>query len=137
MRWKRRAGGETRVFQHCLQSLQSCPVSWKRQKKSSLGKASSFSSKGWWARTQVVRGLQEALGRVVGMGEHDDVYATVGGNEWISTPRRLLVASLLTVLCACTLGSVVGPSCNAQCCWPVCTRGCRCVNLARRQGKEQ
>ena len=53
--------------------------SWKRQKRCSLGKAASFSSKGW------------------------------EGKGWILTPRSTLLASLRTALCICTLDFAEGP----------------------------
>ena len=106
---------------------------WQRQKRSSLGKASSFSSKRWWVLGQVVRGgLQEALGRVVGLGEHDDVYATMGG-KWVELNSTLTpdcTVYLHTRLRGGSRENVAGQwtctICNAQFCWPVHTRCYRC-----------
>ena len=60
------------------------------------------------ASTSVVREeLQEFLGRVVGVGGQDDVYAMLG-DGWTSIPRCLVVASPLIAPCSCFTDSVVG-----------------------------
>ena len=84
--------------------------------------------------------MQEALGRVVGLGEHDDVYPTVGG-KWVDL-NSTLTSGGITPDCTVYLqtrlrggsrenvpGQWTCTSCNAQRCWPVRTRCCWCGEI--------
>ena len=60
------------------------------------GKSIQFSSKG---RTEVVRGgLQEVLGRVISVGGHDDVYASVVG-KWLDLNSTMTSGDITSDFC--------------------------------------